>query len=359
MTEWIDFKALRKGLSFEQVLAYYDVAVKPRGPGNRHVGFCPLPNHKGKKRSPSFSAKLDWGVWQCFGCKARGNVLDFAVLMEGLDPRNTKDLRHVALKLQAHFQVPEAGIKPTGQPKPANNEPAKPRSSSPSPPPPTSSPPPHPRKEKVLVNPPLDFELKDLDPDHPYLTNRGFTGETVQHFGLGYCNRGLMKGRIAIPLHDPGGKLIGYAGRLVDDAAVGPDTPKYLLPGPRERDGTTHEFRKSLFLYGGWRVQRPVQDLVVVEGFASVWWLWQWGYPAAVALMGSDCADEQARLIASLVTATGCVWALPDAGSGGEACAASVLTRVSRHRPVRWVRLSTGQPTDCTPGDLAKLLWPA
>src|SRR3954465_3082553 len=105
---WIDFKTLRKGLSFEEVLKFYGVEVNKRKPGYRHQGFCPLPTHQGKKRSPSFSAKLDWGVWQCFGCKARGNVLDFAVRMEGLDPENHQDLRKVALKLQDHFKVPGA-----------------------------------------------------------------------------------------------------------------------------------------------------------------------------------------------------------------------------------------------------------
>ncbi len=104
MSEWVDFKALRKSLSFAEVLKFYGVEVKARG--NRHQGFCPLPTHTGKRRSPSFSAKLDWGVWQCFGCRASGNILDFALRMEGHDPRDEKALRAVALKLQAKFGAP-------------------------------------------------------------------------------------------------------------------------------------------------------------------------------------------------------------------------------------------------------------
>jgi DNA primase len=104
-SKFIDFKALRKGLSFEEVLKHYGVTIKRQPKGNRHIGFCPLPTHQGTRKSPSFSAKLDWGVWQCFGCKASGNVLDFAVRMEGLDPRNPQELRKVALQLQERFHV--------------------------------------------------------------------------------------------------------------------------------------------------------------------------------------------------------------------------------------------------------------
>jgi hypothetical protein len=35
----------------------------------------------------------------------------------------------------------------------------------------------------------------------------------------------MLKSRVAIPLHDAGGKLIGYAGRVVDDTAINEDKP--------------------------------------------------------------------------------------------------------------------------------------
>ena len=54
----------------------------------------------------------------------------------------------------------------------------------------------------TIVNAPLDFSLKNLDPDHPYLSGRGFTKETIEKFELGFCSRGLMKDRVAIPLRD-------------------------------------------------------------------------------------------------------------------------------------------------------------
>src|SRR6267142_2480387 len=98
MSKWIDFKELRAKLTFEQVLRHYGVEVKRNG--NQHHGFCPLPNHNGKRNSPSFSANLDKGIFQCFGCGAKGNLLEFAALMENVDPKNGAELRKVALKLQ-------------------------------------------------------------------------------------------------------------------------------------------------------------------------------------------------------------------------------------------------------------------
>ena len=272
MSQFVDFKLLRKSLSFERVLEHHGITVKKQK-GNRHVGYCPLPTHQGTKKSPSFSAKLDIGVWQCFGCKASGNVLDFCVYMSGLNPKNPQDLRQVALKLQDTFGMPEAS-KPTKAPSPPTK--------------PTPSPPA--KNLPVIINPPLDFELQDLDREHPYLKERGILPETIESFGLGYCNRGLMKGRVVIPLHDYDRNLVGYAGRIVDDTVINEYNPKYKFPSSREREGKKLEFRSSLLLYNANRLESVVTDLIVVEGFASVWWLTQHGYPEVVALMGSSCS---------------------------------------------------------------------
>ncbi len=212
MSIWIDFKELRSKLDFEQVLRHYGVEVKRKG--NQHHGYCPLPDHNGKKNSPSFSANLEKGIFQCFGCGAKGNVLDFAALMSKVDPKDGAALHTVAIELQKRFclDAPQAN-KQTAE-KPAKSE--------------TNDLP-------VIVNAPLGFELKGLNREHPYLLNRGFSQATIDHFGLGFCSRGYLKDRVAIPLHDHEGKLVGYGGRVVDDATIAEDNPRYRLPGERER----------------------------------------------------------------------------------------------------------------------------
>jgi DNA primase len=328
---WIDFKALRAQLDFAAVLEHYGVEVKRKG--NQHHGYCPLPNHNGKKNSPSFSANLDKGIFQCFGCGAKGNILDFAAFMENADPESGAALHEVAHKLQQRF-CPELGgaderKTPPAQ-KPAAPKPAEPKSDLP-----------------VIVNEPLNFDLKGLDAEHPYLLGRGFTPETIERFDLGFCSRGMLKDRVAIPLQDAAGRLIGYAGRVVDDSTITEDNPRYRFPGERNRDGKIFEFRKTLFLYNGYRIKAPVDDLVVVEGFTGVWWLVQNELPNVVATMGADCSEKQAELIISLVKPGGMVWILPDGDKAGERHAQTLLTLISPHRAMRWVKLADGkQPTD-------------
>jgi DNA primase len=342
VSNWIDFRELRQQLDFETVLRAYGVELRVRkASGDRQVQcFCPLPTCvKGKGNSPSFSANLDKGIWQCFSCGAKGNVIDFGVRMENLDPENPRDFRRGALRLHRRF------IQGRGEEEPRQRKekkrPEKPVEHSTS---------------ETIVNAPLDFELKGVEPDHPYLKGRGYSKETIRHFGLGYCARGLMQGRIAIPLHTDEG-LIGYAGRLVDDSAVDEDKPRYLFPSGRERGGIIHEFRKSEFIYNGFRIEEPVHNLIVVESFTAVWWLFQHGYPNVVSVMGSSCAERQAELIVALCRDEGRLWLLPDGDEAGRLCAASLLNLLSPHRFVRWIKLHDDmQPTDLKKVELEQIL---
>jgi DNA primase len=345
---WIDFADLQSRLDFAAVLRHYGVELKVKK-GDQHQGFCPLPGHGGNRRSPSFSANLSRKIFHCFGCQKKGDCIAFVASMEGMDAESGQDIRKAALLLQERFL-------------------------SESPPPPQRPSPKTVRKEDsesipaqentgrgatrpVIVNAPLDFELKGLDPEHPYLKERGFTAETIAHFGLGYCSRGSMQERIAIPIHDSQGKHVGYAGRLVDDQKIGEAHPKYKLPGSRERDGKSYEFHKSLILYNGFAAGGNLRDLIVVEGFPSVWWLWQCGFSAVVALMGSDCSDEQSKLIVASTVPSARIWLMPDGDSAGELCAQGAMPRLCPHRFVRWIRMPEGQqPTSLDRHQLSSFL---
>ncbi len=80
-------------------------------------------------------------------------------------------------------------------------------------------------------NPPLKFKLEKLNRDHPYFEQRGITQETVIDFGLGYFtgDKGLMVGRIVIPITNVKGEVVAYAGRWPGEPPNA-DTPKYKLP---------------------------------------------------------------------------------------------------------------------------------
>ena len=115
MSTWIDFTELRAKLKFEDVLVHYGITVARRG--NQHTGPCPLPDHGGERKPRQFSANLQRGLFQCFGCEAAGNILDFAVRMEGRDPDNGADVRRVALTLHRKFCGGTAKNRPESKPK--------------------------------------------------------------------------------------------------------------------------------------------------------------------------------------------------------------------------------------------------
>jgi DNA primase len=341
MYSWINFRQLRQQLDFRAVLQHYGVVVRPRTNSTQHHGFCPLPTHRGKRRSPSFSAHLTKGIWHCFGCGAKGTVLDFAVYMEGLNPSNTNDLRHIATILWERLAGGSSLVKSysTDQRYVAD------------------TPAPETAPETVIVNAPLTFTLKNLIPNHAYLRQRGFRQETMTFFGVGYCAHGSLEGRIAIPLHDLNGRLVGYVGRIVDDSAIGEEHPKYKFPSGRSLGDRRYVLRKSLLLYNAHRIARPVKELIVVEGFAAVWWIWQAGYQNAVAIMGANCSDTQAQMILSFVSADGRVLIMSDGDAAGLRCAENLHSRLARHRVTTWIKLDEGkQPTDYSSDELSQLL---
>src|ERR1019366_4355793 len=142
--------------------------------------------------------------------------------------------------------------------------------------------------ENGAPNKPLKFRLDKLERTHPYLAERGLTLETIVDFGVGYCAKGMMAERIAIPINNPEGAVVAYAGRFPGEPDEG--TPKYKLP---------QGFRKSLELYNIDRAIKEPADkpLVIVEGFFDCMKLHQSGYRKVVALMGSTMSAGQEELV--------------------------------------------------------------
>ena len=315
---WINFKELRAKLKFEAVLEHFGIIVN--GLGNQHQGACPLPSHTGSRNPKSFSANLERGIFQCFRCGAKGNALEFAALMSGVDAKDGVALRRVALELQTRFFPEGTGA----QGKQTMNFLAAVKSQ-------TSSP---------LLNASLDFALKGLDASHPYLLGCGYSLETIQHFGLGFCSRGMLKGKIAIPLHNQTGELIGYAGRTLSEIPSRVANACYSFPESRERHGVLLKFERSLVLYNANRVSTSRDELIVVTGFDSVWWLHQCGISNVVGIF-EQASDQQIEFIVSLVKANGRIWIMPNGDKEGASLARVMASQLSASRFTRWINLGS------------------
>lgn len=97
--DWVDFKAIKEAVSIEMVLDHYGVTGL-RKSGDDLRGPCPI--HSSSPTSREFSVNLSKNAFQCFHCKARGNVLDFVATMEKCS------VKDAALKLKGWFKVGES-----------------------------------------------------------------------------------------------------------------------------------------------------------------------------------------------------------------------------------------------------------
>jgi DNA primase len=276
-SSFVDFKAVKSAITMEQVLEHYGILDQFKRGTDSLSGPCPI--HKGSNPT-QFRVSLSKNVWNCFSeCKHGGNVLDFIARMDDVS------IHAAALKAIVWFNLdPEAMSADSNQEAAESGEAPK-TEEAPQLKPVTR---PTPVAENVAPNKPLKFRLDKLERGHPYLAERGLTLETIIDFGIGYCAKGMMAERIAIPIQNASGEVVAYAGRYIGEAPE--DTPKYKLP---------QGFRKSLELFNIDRaIKEPAdQPLVIVEGFFGCMKLHQFGCRKVVALMGSTLSATQEELI--------------------------------------------------------------
>jgi len=324
MSQWINFAELRARVSLEDVIfGFYKIENLKRD-GPKVTGPCPV--HGGD--SPrAFNADLSRNVWHCFsGCQAGGNQLDFVAKKEGIS------VRDAALKLQAHF-IGNDATKPATAGTPTPTSGSSPRH---------EDEPPKPAVEaQESGNKPLDIKL-ELKGDHPHLVEtRKLKPETIAHFAVGYASRGIMKGTIALPIHDEDGELVAYGGRRLKPADI-EEFGKWKFP---------KGFRKELVLYNFHRAKEYLADhLILVEGFFSVMKLHEMGFPNVVASMGCSLSEAQARLLAEAKE----VIVLYDGNEAGWKGATAARELLVVKTTVRLIRLPAGnKPAGYEPEDLS------
>lgn len=255
MGGWIDFRSIKQAVSISDILDHYGIVLKPGGPDVLR-GACPLPTHSSTSCELTFMVNLDRNVWVCHSqscisarCGALGgNILDFVCLMDGCS------LRMAGLFIQSWCQH--------GNEKQLVMNHRK-------------------AKTDAKLNRELSFQLRPLQSDHSYLKQRGIDPLLADQFGIGfYAGAGIMSGRVAIPIHNQRGALVGYAGRAVDGRG-----PRYRFP---------RGFQKSSELYNLHRCTGT--SIVLVEGFFDALNVLQAGFNA-VALMGVALSEQQKTLL--------------------------------------------------------------
>lgn len=316
-TKFVDFRAVKAAITMEQLLGHYNILDRFKRTGDSLNGPCPI--HKGSNPT-QFRVSTTKNIWNCFSdCEHGGNTLDFIAKMEKVS------IHAAALKAIEWFNLDPEAMSADNKAKAA-----EPKTSAPAPKP-VSRPA---AKEdssgdggrpQGLPNPPLKFRLDKLERTHPYLTEqRGLTPETIVDFGIGFCAKGMMADRIAIPIHNAKGEVVAYAGRFVGEPPEG--TPKYKLPPG---------FRKSQELFNLDRASKESGPLVIVEGFFDTMKLHQNGCKRVVALMGSTMSAAQEELIRQQTNSHSQVIVLLDENEAGKAGREDIACRLAKFCFVR------------------------
>lgn len=274
---WIDVNEIKRAVSIERVLAHYGLLEKLQRRGNRLSGLSPFR----KETRPSFFVSLDGNKWNDYprptsveGKEVPGNVVGLVMAIENCT------FREALVKLHdlAGFVAPSA------------RTPAAPAAVAAA----TSA-----SVGAVLAEPepvanePFGKELRGLRYDVPFLEQRGLPAERARYWGVGYCSRGLMKGRIVVPIRNRAGEIVAYIGRsLKDDDPEG----KWRFPSG---------FKKSQELFGADRLARDPETreavvrygIILVEGCFDVISLVEKGFKNTVSALGSDVSAAQRHLL--------------------------------------------------------------
>ena len=341
--------------------------VELKKAGINFKGLCPFHGEK----SPSFIVSPSRQTYHCFGCGVHGDAIRFLTEHSGLGFMDAvRDLAQ-----QVGLPVPERQDSPDDRAR-AEAEKAQRATLS-----------------DVLAKAGEHYRsaLKTDARAIAYLKQRGLTGAIAARFGMGYAPEGWrtlasvfaryddpllaesglvissggdaadgkpggadekrydrFRDRIMFPIRSVRGDVIGFGGRVLDKGE-----PKYL------NSPETPVFHKGQELYGLFEARQGLRAkgyALVVEGYMDVVALAQWGYPNAVATLGTACTAEH---MAKLFRFTESVVFSFDGDAAGRRAAGRALEASLPHasdlRSIRFLFL----PTEHDPDSYIRDLGPA
>lgn len=230
-TATLSFSELKAQVSIEQVLPLIGLSLKRHQSQLR--GTCPICKDGGDRAFVVTPAK---GLYYCFGkCRTGGDMLSLVSRVRDCSVREAAE--YIAERLGLAGSRPKAD---TTVPRDGSPQPLSPR-------------------EGLK---PLEY----LQAEHDAVQALGVAAETCEYFGAGFAPKGIMRGRLAIPIHDRSGALLAYCGRTVKD-----ETPLLIFP---------NGFRPDTVIFNSHRIEQgdtiyvtrdPLQVLLAYEhGVANV-----------------------------------------------------------------------------------------
>jgi DNA primase len=349
-----DVAAVRAASDIVGVISQY---VQLRRVGQRWQGLCPFHSEK----TPSFSVNANEGVWYCFGCQARGDVITFV-----------REVEHLGFPDAVEWLAARAGM--TLRYSDRNEAEGRKRRT---------------RLVEIMGRAVVWYHERLLSaPDagaaRRYLRERGLDGDVVREYQLGWApdawdalsralrldeqdardtglgrinQRGRLqdhfRARVLFPIHDAEGHPVSFGGRIL------PGTEGPGNQGKYKNTTETPLYSKSRVLYGLDRAKAAiVRDgtAVICEGYTDVIGFRRAGVPLAVATCGTALTDEHVALLHRFA-ARRLVLAF-DADGAGQAAAERFYQWEHQHDlEVAVADLPTGQdPADVAQSDPDRLV---
>ena len=249
--KFIDFQHLKQTVKIDSVFALLGMQLKQAGEQWR--GACPACKSGGDR---TLVVTPNKAAFYCFAAKQGGDVIALVAHMKA-----------IGMKEAAAFLA--EGLEP-----PSNAPASK-----------STLPVTVPEKEKAGFNP-----LTYLQTEHAAVQGLGVSAETASYFGAGFAARGIMRGRLAIPIHDRHGTLMAYCGRAVKD-----ESPTLLFP---------NGFQPADFIFGAHLVRAG--HLTLVRDPLSVLTAYESGVENVIAFLTDGTTAQQLEMLASLMDERHC-----------------------------------------------------
>ena len=267
--------------------------------GANHMGLCPFHSEK----SPSFSVNAARQFFHCFGCGIGGDVFSFLMKIEGLAfPDAVRRLAERAgIELEEQALSPEEEQRRQARERlfRANDLAAG-------------------YFHRLLMEDPAG------EPARRYMKTRGYGRRAAGEYQIGYARdswdglrryleqndiavedartlgllregkqqRGdydLFRGRLIFPIFDLQGRVVAFAGRVLDDSK-----PKYINS---PESPVYHKGRVLFGLYQARQAMRQSGEVILVEGYFDQLALYRAGFAQVVATCGTALTADHARLL--------------------------------------------------------------
>jgi hypothetical protein len=169
----INFADVKAKVTVEQVCAWLGIELK--SVGEQYRAQCPICQDGGDRAFVVTPSKQLWKTF-CTTCDCGGDCIELIARVNGIPQKEA------AAKIAEHF---------------LSSKTVQPRS-----------------VDKPPYQKPFDSSgyAATLEAEHPDVQGLGIPIAVAKSIGIGFSSKGILRGRVAIPLRSSDGQVIGYAG---------------------------------------------------------------------------------------------------------------------------------------------------